>query len=105
MVLPPDNEYEMELVVTQQGGYSQERPHVERFFIPKQCEAFNLFQEINITKERDENGEFVSQRASFKHAMFDIDSRIEKEFGIDDFTYNENTVDVKVGGVTGNTGT
>lgn len=100
MVLPPDNTYILELVVTQ-PGYEQERPHSEEFYIPKQCEAYNLFQQINITKEKDENGNLVKQKAVFKQALFDIDSEIEKMFGIDDFVYQENN-GPNIGGITGN---
>lgn len=102
MVLPPDHNYRMELVVTQAGGYTQERPHIENFYIPKQCEAYNLFQQIKIDQKTDEAGELLSQSASFKTLTFDIDKEIEKTFGIDDFTYTENTSNDNKGGISGN---
>lgn len=100
MILPPDNTYQMELVITQ-PGYTQERPHMEEFYIPKQCEAYNLFQQINIKQNRDEDGNLVSQAATFQHAMFDVDMELEKKFGIDDFEYNESTNE-GAGGISGN---
>ncbi len=99
MILPPDNTYEMELFVVQ-AGYTQERPHVEEFYIPKQCEAYNLFQQIHITQNKDENGDPMSQKATFKHAMFDMTTLIKEEFDID-FTYQENT-NTYTGGINGN---
>ena len=99
MVLPPDNTYQLELTVLQ-PGYEQERPHLEEFYIPKQCEAFNLFQQINISREKDEDGNLVSQTANFKHAMFDVDLALKEEFDID-FVYQENT-NTGTGGISGN---
>ncbi len=101
MVLPPNATYEMELIVAQEGSYEQERPHKEEFFIPKQCEVYNLFQQINIQQTKDEDGNLVSQSASFSHAMFDVESKLEQKFGIDDFEYKENQ-NTFIGGISGN---
>ena len=100
MVLPPDNTYQMELMVVQ-AGYEQERPHFEEFYIPKQCEAYNLFQQININKEKDSTGALIGQSATFKHAMFDIDKVIQKQFD-EDFEYVPNTNTNYIGGISGN---
>ena len=99
MVLPPDNSYQMELVVTQ-SGYAQERPHIEEFYIPKQCEAYNLFQQINITKNVNEKGEFISQYASFQNLFANVDLLLLEEFDLD-FEYKESTNN-NVGGIKGN---
>ncbi len=99
MVLPPDNTYQLELV-TLTPGYTQERPHLEEFYIPRQCEAFNLFQQINITVQKDEKGIPVTQEASFKNALFDMSDLIKEEFDLD-FTYQEDT-SANIGGISGN---
>lgn len=99
MVLPPDNSYQMELVVTQ-SGYAQERPHIEEFYIPKQCEAYNLFQQINITKNVNEKSEFISQYASFQNLFANVDLLLLEEFDLD-FEYKESTNN-NVGGIKGN---
>lgn len=99
MVLPPDITYELELV-TISPGFIQERPHFEEFYIPKQCDAFNLFQQINIRQIKDEKGELISQQASFKNALFDMTDLLKEEFDID-FTYSEDTI-AHPGGISGN---
>lgn len=99
MVLPPDNTYKLELIVNQ-SGFEQERPHVEEFYIPKQCEAFNLFQQINISQAKDEDGTPYQQTASFKHGMFDMDSMLKQKYDID-FEYKENN-ETNLGGISGN---
>lgn len=80
MVLKPEQTYYLELVVNQ-SKYNEIRPHREEFFIPKQCEYFNLFQEIAVDYLRDTSGSIYAQRAHFKNAMFDIDSEIKKTYG------------------------
>lgn len=99
MVLPPDNTYKLELIVNQ-SGYEQERPHIEEFYIPKQCEAFNLFQQINISQLKDENGTPYQQMASFKNGMFDVDVALKEKYDID-FEYKENN-EANLGGISGN---
>lgn len=88
----------MELIVVQ-PGYTQDRPHIEEFYLPKQCEAYNLFQQINIVRNRDENGELISQQAQFKHIFTDAYLLLKKEFDID-FSYTENNTE-NTGGITG----
>ncbi|NOQ71665.1 MAG: OmpA family protein [Crocinitomix sp.] len=99
MVLPPDNTYQLELVIPS-PGYAQERPHFEEFYIPRQCEAFNLFQQINISVQKDENGNPVSQEATFKNALFDMSDLLKKEFDVD-FTYQQDT-NTNIAGIKGN---
>jgi len=101
MVLAPENTYYLELVVSQ-SKYNDVRPHREEFFIPKQCEYFNLYQEIAVDFMKDEGGSVYAQRAHFKNAMFDIESEIKKEFGDDlDLSGNGSTPE-NIVGITGN---
>lgn len=95
MVLPPENTYIMELVVTQ-VGYAQERPHIEKFYIPKQCEAYNLFQQISITKTKSENGELIGQSAQFKNLFTNVDILLKDEFALD-FDYATGTNNFEAG--------
>ncbi|MFT5822154.1 MAG: outer membrane protein OmpA-like peptidoglycan-associated protein [Crocinitomix sp.] len=99
MVLPPDNTYNLELVIPS-SGYTQERPHFEEFYIPRQCEAFNLFQQINISVQKDTNGLPVAQKATFKNALFAMSDLLKEEFDVD-FTYREDT-NSNIGGIKGN---
>ena len=85
MVLPPEKTYILELMVAQ-SRYNEIRPHREEFTIPKQCEAFNLFQQISVDYLKNEQGTVYAQRATFKNAMFDIETEIEKQYGISDFS-------------------
>ena len=99
MVLPPDNTYQLELVILT-PGFTQERPHFEEFYIPKQCEAFNLFQQINIKQSKNEKGEPITQEATFKNGLFDMTDLLKEEFDVD-FTYQEDT-NSNIGGILGN---
>ena len=82
MVLKPEQTYYLELTVSQ-SKYNELRPHREEFTIPKQCEYFNLFQEIAVDYLRDTSGNIYAQRAHFKNAMFDIESEMKKKYGED----------------------
>lgn len=82
MVLKPEQTYYLELVVAQ-SRYNEIRPHREEFFIPKQCEYFNLYQEIAVDYLKDTTGNIYAQRAHFKNAMFDIDTEVKKKYGED----------------------
>jgi outer membrane protein OmpA-like peptidoglycan-associated protein len=93
MVLPPNETYLLEFVI-EDNRYTNIRPHQEEFFIPKQCEAYNLFQQIKVNKLKDENGNNIAQKAHFKNAMFDIESEIEKTYGTEPIvntTYADST--------------
>jgi outer membrane protein OmpA-like peptidoglycan-associated protein/tetratricopeptide (TPR) repeat protein len=85
MVLPPNKGYYLELIVSQ-SKYNEIRPHREEFFIPEQCEQYNLFQQIIIDYIKDDNGMPYAQRATFKNAMFDIEAEVEKKYGNGNFT-------------------
>ena len=82
MVLPPNETYILEFVVAQ-NKYNQERPHGEEFFIPKQCETYNLYQEIAVNYIKNEKGVVIAQQAHFKNAMFDIESEVKKTYKTD----------------------
>lgn len=82
MVLPPNETYILEFVLAQ-TKYDQLRPHTEEFFIPKQCEAYNLYQEIAVNYLRNESGVTIAQKAHFKNAMFDIESEVKTNFKTD----------------------
>ena len=80
MVLPPEQTYYLELMVYQ-SKYNEVRPHREEFTIPKQCESYNLFQQITVDYLKDESGQIYAQRATFKNAMFDIDTEVKNAYG------------------------
>jgi outer membrane protein OmpA-like peptidoglycan-associated protein len=82
MVLKPETTYYLELVVAQ-SRYNEIRPHREEFTIPKQCEYYNLYQEIAVDYLKDTSGNIYAQRAHFKNAMFDIDTEVKKKYGDD----------------------
>jgi len=79
LVLPPNQSYNLELVVAQ-SKYNQVRPHVEEFFVPKQCETYNLYQQVEVNYLIDDEGVTYAQKAIFKNAMFDIESEIKNNF-------------------------
>lgn len=87
MVLPPDQTYILELVAAQKG-YTLERAHTEEFYVPKQCESYNLFQEITISNVKNENGDVMAQKASFKNALFDIETAIKEKYELEDLSSN-----------------
>lgn len=79
VLIPPDKTYIMEMVV---DGYDASRPHRQEFQLPKQCEFFPLFQEVNIKKTIDSVAGQLSQESRFKNAMFDIKTNSLEEFKI-----------------------
>lgn len=78
-VLPPKKSYILDLVA---DGFEAMRPHREEFTIPKQCESYQLFQEINIRRYRDTTRNQIAQEALFQNAMFDIQSKALELFNI-----------------------
>ncbi|MFK8044876.1 MAG: OmpA family protein [Crocinitomicaceae bacterium] len=92
MVLPPDATYLLELVVAQKG-YMLERAHTEEFYVPKQCDAYNLFQEITISDVKNNNGDIMAQKANFKNALFDIESAVKEKYEMDDISTNSTYAD------------
>lgn len=106
MALPPEQTYLLELVIAQ-SRYTKIRPHVEEFFIPKQCETYNLYQEITIEYLYDESGQEYASKATFKNAMFDIESEIEEKYGVSDFSGSVGAIDFVsgIGGEVSHSGT
>jgi outer membrane protein OmpA-like peptidoglycan-associated protein/tetratricopeptide (TPR) repeat protein len=90
MVLPPNQTYYLELVIAQ-SKYNEIRPHREEFFIPEQCEQYNLFQQITIDFLKDADGQPYAQRATFQNAMFDIEAEVEKTYGAKNFSSTGST--------------
>jgi outer membrane protein OmpA-like peptidoglycan-associated protein/tetratricopeptide (TPR) repeat protein len=79
MVLPPEKTYNLEIIAE---GFEASRPHKEEFTLPKQCDFFQLFQEIEIRKIKDDKNRVVSQEATFNNAFFDIKKETLKDLGI-----------------------
>ncbi|UKN03066.1 OmpA family protein [Paracrocinitomix mangrovi] len=100
MVLKPEQTYYLELIVNQ-SKYNDVRPHREEFTIPKQCEYYNLYQEISIDYLKDSTGVSYAQRAHFKNAMFDIESEIKKEYGNNLDLSGSATVENSIKGISG----
>jgi outer membrane protein OmpA-like peptidoglycan-associated protein/tetratricopeptide (TPR) repeat protein len=86
LLLPPDNHYKVELVVAQ-SQYTADRPFTDNFYLPKQCVAYNLFQQVKVENIKDEAGKVKGQKATFTHAYFDIDKKVRDVFKIDNFAY------------------
>jgi outer membrane protein OmpA-like peptidoglycan-associated protein len=79
LILPPSNTYTLFLEV---DGFDADRAHTEDFTIPKQCEVFPMFQEINVRRYRDTTRKQLAQEAHFRNAMFDVKKEALKEFNI-----------------------
>jgi|APSaa5957512535_1039671.scaffolds.fasta_scaffold00184_12 outer membrane protein OmpA-like peptidoglycan-associated protein/tetratricopeptide (TPR) repeat protein len=56
-------------------------PHSGDFTVPKQCDYYSLFQEIKIDNLEDSNGRVYAQRAYINNAFFNVDQKIEEDFG------------------------
>ncbi len=80
MVLPPEKSYSLELVC---DAFPASRPHLEDFTIPKQCEYYQLFQEINISRKTDSAKIKTQQIAEFKNAFFDIKKKARDKYELD----------------------
>jgi outer membrane protein OmpA-like peptidoglycan-associated protein/tetratricopeptide (TPR) repeat protein len=81
MVLPPMKSYELELTCAQ---FPASRPHREEFTIPKQCEYYQLFQEVTISRYVDSNAVVKDkQKAEFKNAFFDVKSKSREKYDLD----------------------
>ncbi len=82
LVLPPENRYELELH-TPDGPWERERPHKESFYVPKQCEPYALYQEINMRHINSETQKTYAQEAKFYNAMFNAEDSAKTLFQID----------------------
>ncbi|MFK8037206.1 MAG: OmpA family protein [Crocinitomicaceae bacterium] len=96
MVLPPDATYLLELVAAQKG-FSLERAHTEEFYVPKQCESYNLFQQISISNVKNDDGDVVAQKAKFENALFDIETATKEKFQMDEIATNTSFRDSTAG--------
>ena len=96
MVLPPDATYILELVVAQRQ-IELVRPHKEEFHVPKQCESYNLFQQISLSNVKNDNGDVLAQEAKFENAMFDIEKLAKEEFEVETINLNEKFQDSTAG--------
>jgi outer membrane protein OmpA-like peptidoglycan-associated protein/tetratricopeptide (TPR) repeat protein len=79
MVLPPNKTYILEI---EAEGFEAYRYHKEEFFIPKQCEFYQLFQQINIRRFFDTTVNKLAQEATFHNAMFDVKTQTLQYYGI-----------------------
>lgn len=79
MILPPEKSYRLEINAE---GFDAPRAHFEEFTLPKQCEFFQLFQEIEIRRIRNEKNQLIAQEATFNNAFFDIKKQALEELGI-----------------------
>lgn len=100
LVVKPERTYILELVIDQ-SRFNKIRPHKEEFFVPKQCEYYNLYQEISIEYLTNAEGAVYAQKATFKNAMFDIDQQIKDEYGDVDLDGDGTSSDY-VEGISGN---
>lgn len=88
LILPPEKTYALELVC---DAFPASRPHKEEFTIPKQCEYFQLFQEIKVSKVKDSSNNQFIQTAEFKNAFFDIKKKSAEKFDFD-ILKDDNTI-------------
>ncbi|MDX1349173.1 MAG: hypothetical protein R3279_02935, partial [Putridiphycobacter sp.] len=96
MVLPPDATYILELVAVQRG-FKLERAHTEEFYVPKQCESYNLFQEISLSNVKNDAGDILAQKAKFKNALFDIETAVKEKYEMDEIKPNSTFADSTAG--------
>lgn len=80
MILPPEKTYLLDVVAE---GFEATRPHHEEFTVPKQCEYYQLFQQINIRRLKDSTDWVYAQEATFHNAMFDIKTETNNYYAID----------------------
>ena len=99
LVLPPDETYILELVVAQ-PRIELERPFTEEFYVPKQCETYNLFQQVSLSNIKNNNGDIMAQQAKFENAMFDIEKMAKRKFGLSDIKTNK-TYEDSITGILG----
>jgi outer membrane protein OmpA-like peptidoglycan-associated protein/tetratricopeptide (TPR) repeat protein len=78
MVLPPDNTYSLTLDVDRKPWNEAGRPHQEEFTIPRQCEFFQLYQEVQIRHVyKDKDKKQMAQEAIFHNAMHDVKTQAQ----------------------------
>ncbi|MFZ5554099.1 MAG: OmpA family protein [Bacteroidota bacterium] len=91
MILPPEKTYLLDVVAE---GFEATRPHHEEFTVPKQCEYYQLFQQINIRRLKDSTSWVYAQEATFHNAMFDVKTETNKFYSIDKLPEDGMTMNV-----------
>ncbi len=77
LILPPENNYKS-IIKTGNQTYEKE------FSLPRQCEYFQMYQEIAITEIRNTDNQLVGEELAFYFAPFDVKYEVEKYYGLDD---------------------
>lgn len=80
MILPPDNNYYLDVVI---DGMQSERPFRDKVSLPRQCEYYQMFQHIQLNKVKEGN-DVVAYEAVFDNAMLDIKKTAEKTYNLTD---------------------
>lgn len=81
MVLPPENTYYLEITNPE---WELSRPFRDTITVPKQCEVFQLFQEVHFN-DVNEQEKLVAKEAVFQNAMFDVKAESMRAFGLTNF--------------------
>lgn len=84
MVLPPEQTYNLKLYT--EDPWNGGDPHQETFTVPKQCEPFPLYQEINMRKLVSPTNKIYAQEADFMNAMFNAEDSTKTHYQIDEAT-------------------
>ncbi len=80
MILPPDNDYYLDVVV---DGMDAERPFRDNISLPRQCEYYQMFQHIQLNKVK-EGTDVVAYEAVFDNALMDVKKTAEKQYELTD---------------------
>lgn len=78
MILPPNNTYYLEV---SNPNWNLSRPFRDTIVIPKQCEVYQLFQEVHLG-DVEEDDKLVAREAIFQNAMFDVKTETMKTFDL-----------------------
>ena len=81
MVLPPENTYYLEIT---NPDWDLSRPFRDTVVIPKQCEVYQLFQQVHFNDVSEEE-KIVAKEAVFEDAIFDVKAESMREFGLTNF--------------------
>ncbi|HRE74376.1 MAG TPA: OmpA family protein [Flavobacteriales bacterium] len=90
IVLPPNNTYDMEVEVE---GFEAGDVHKQTFTLPKQCEFFPLYQEINIRRVRDSIENAMAQESKFRNAFFNLNNEITSTYALRKLPESESGID------------
>jgi outer membrane protein OmpA-like peptidoglycan-associated protein len=81
MILPPENTYYLEIT---NPDWDLSRPFRDTITIPKQCEVYQLFQQVHFN-DVNEQEEVVAKEAIFENAMFDVKAESMRAFELTNF--------------------